>query len=263
MLAGGWLRVSRQGFNNNVAVSALLVLASNGPQSLERLGETGLGAFVGFIVAAFLWPPNPVHGLREQYRDIRARAAADIRRTLAVAGRRTQAGANRRSVRSNAERADAAVAEIAPAEDALRWNPWHARRVYDLSQLEDRLRLISYLYRTIRAVARQAEESPMRAGAELQAAGAVAVEAMNRRLAGRDVEEAVAHARRHLAAFAGRAPSDPHALAIAAALDDFLADVQGWRPPNRVDPERRLVASVARARRRIRERSPRWARGFG
>ncbi|MDQ6774528.1 MAG: aromatic acid exporter family protein, partial [Candidatus Dormibacteraeota bacterium] len=162
LLLGGWLKVSGQGFNNQIAISALLVLASGSTNNVGRLWETVLGGVIGVAVAAMLWPPNPVARLRQDYRELRAMLGSDLLRSLELAGRSDSAEAaqaNRRSVRRHSERADDSVAAIAPAEDALRWNPWHSGRMQDLGRLEDRLRLIAHLYRTARAVARQAAEA--------------------------------------------------------------------------------------------------------
>lgn len=264
MLIGGRLKVSPQGLNNQAAVSALLVLASGDVQSVERLWETALGGAVGVVVAALLWPPNPVHRLREEQREIRRALEEDVRRTLELAGSDADLEANRRRVRSNAERADALVATIGPAEEALRWNPWHASQVHDLSGLEDRLRLIAYLYRTVRALARQAAEAPRPSPdgehdwepsrPHLLAAGEAACEAIECRLEGHDPRDAVARGRREVSRFTVRGPRDRHALALAAVLDDLLTDIESWRPPKQVDPERRFAARLRRVGRRLGER---------
>jgi uncharacterized membrane protein YgaE (UPF0421/DUF939 family) len=259
LLMGGWLKVSSQGFNNQIAISALLVLASGSADNVSRLWETVLGGAVGVVVAALLWPPNPVGWLRKEYRELKVRIGSDVMRSLELAGRpdgSDDAGANRRSVREHSERADAAVAAIGTAEDALRWNPWHGLRMHDLSRLEDRLRLISYLFRTVRALARQAAEIPplehdegaawSAARADLLAAGSGLVEAVDRRLAGQDARDVVDRTREAVSRFADAAPRERHTVALAAALDDLLSDVEGWRPSNLVDPERQLVARILR-----------------
>jgi uncharacterized membrane protein YgaE (UPF0421/DUF939 family) len=201
MIIGGWLKLSRLGFNNQIAVSALLVLASGSNANIARLWETVLGGAIGVAVAALLWPPNPIRGLRQEFREATQRIRSDVIRTLQVAGGRGDSETMRRDVRSHSEEADAAVATIGPAVDALRWNPWHTARMQDLSRLEDGLRLISYLYRTVRALARQSAEAPQpdegqaqeweAARPHLLAAGGSAVEAIDRRLRGEDLDEAV------------------------------------------------------------------------
>jgi uncharacterized membrane protein YgaE (UPF0421/DUF939 family) len=259
LLMGGWLKVSSQGFNNQIAISALLVLASGSADNVSRLWETVLGGVVGVLVAGLLWPPNPVGWLRKEYRELKVRIGSDVLRSLELAGRpegSDEAVANRRNVREHSERADAAVAAIGTAEDALRWNPWHGGRMHDLSRLEDRLRLISYLYRTVRALARQAAETPppahdngtdwSGARADLMAAGSGLVEAVDLRLAGQDAGEVVDRTREVVGRFAEAAPRERHTVALAAALDDLLSDVEGWRPSNLVDPERQLVARILR-----------------
>jgi uncharacterized membrane protein YgaE (UPF0421/DUF939 family) len=258
LLMGGWLKVSSQGFNNQIAVSALLVLASGSATNIARLWETALGGAIGVLVAALLWPPNPVRGLRQEYREILHGLRSDVLRGLELVGAPAAAGdaeAHRRRVRSHSERADAAVAQVAPAEDALRWNPWHFGRINDLSQLEDRLRLLAYLYRTVRALARQAAEASRElAGADdwdqgrgqLLAAGTMAIEAVERRLNGQEGGDAIARGREAVARFAAAAPRDRHAIALGAALDDLLTDVEEWRPPKEVVPDRLLVARVLR-----------------
>ena len=255
LLLGGWIRVSRQGFNNQIAVSALLVLASGSAANVDRLWETVLGGGIGVAVAALLWPPNPVQRLRQHLRDLSGDLREDVRRCLEAAGsgNRPEAEANRRQVRAHSEDADRAVTEVAPAQDALRWNPWHFRRVHDLSQLEDRLRLIAYLYRTVRALARQASESPVEAVREwedalprLRTAGAAVLEAIDRRLMRQDPGPAVEQGSVLIAEFAARAPRERHAVALAAVLEDLLNDVAGWHGEKQVHPDRRLMARVLR-----------------
>ena len=51
LLMGGWLKISSQGFNNQIAISALLVLASGSADNVSRLWETVLGGMVGVLVA--------------------------------------------------------------------------------------------------------------------------------------------------------------------------------------------------------------------
>jgi uncharacterized membrane protein YgaE (UPF0421/DUF939 family) len=258
LLMGGWLKVSSQGFNNQIAVSALLVLASGSATNVARLWETALGGAVGVLVAALLWPPNPVRGLRQEYREVLHGLRSDVLRSVELVGAVGGAGdaeAHRRRVRSHSERADAAVAQVAPAEDALRWNPWHFGRLSDLSQLEDRLRLLAYLYRTVRALARQAAETPRQLGGDddwepgrayLLAAGTEVIEAVERRLNGQEGVAAIARGREAVASFAAAAPWDRHGIALAAVLDDLLTDVEEWRPPKEVVPDRLLVARVLR-----------------
>ncbi|HLH70828.1 MAG TPA: FUSC family protein [Candidatus Dormibacteraeota bacterium] len=259
LLMGGWLKLSREGFNNQIAISALLVLASGSADNVMRLWETALGGAVGVVIATLLWPPNPVSQLRRDYRDLRARLRADIVRSLELAGRPDgahEAEANRRDIREHSEHADAAVAAVPRAEEALRWNPWHLGRVHDLSRLEDRLRLVAYLYRTVRALARQvARTSELEpdlttawgaARPELHRTGSLLVQAVEHRLAGRDAQEAVGQARESLGRFAAVAPREGRAAALAAVVDDLLTDVEGWRPNKVVDPERRLVSRILR-----------------
>lgn len=257
LLMGGFLKVSSQGFNNQIAISALLVLASGSADNVSRLWETVLGGAVGVVVAGLLWPPNPVSQLRNDYRELKARLASDMVRSVELAGLPVGSGdaeANRRRVREHSERADATVAAIAPAEEALRWNPWHAGRLHDLSRLEDKLRLISYLYRTVRALARQAAKTSTSGNGAawdtarpgLLAAGSGLVEAVERRLAEQDARQAIGPAREALGRFVAAAPREPHAVALATVMEDLFSDVEGWHPNNVVDPERLLVTRILR-----------------
>jgi uncharacterized membrane protein YgaE (UPF0421/DUF939 family) len=256
LLMGGWLKVSRLGFNNQIAISALLVLASGSSANIARLWETVLGGAVGVAVAALLWPPNPVSRLRDEFREASRRIKTDIMDSVRLAGTTADLEALRRRVREDSERVDAAVAEISPAEDALRWNPWHAGRMHDLSRVEERLRLVSYLYRTVRALARQAAEAPTSEDGHefdwetgrphLVAAAATAIEGIEKRLADQDVREVFARGRDEVARFAAAAPRERHAVAIAAALDDLLRDIEGWHPPHEVDPGQQLIARIVR-----------------
>lgn len=259
LLMGGWLKVSSHGFNNQIAISALLVLATGSSDNISRLWETVLGGAVGVAVAALIWPPNPVSELRHRYRELRTRLTADLLRSLDLAGRPAAAPTaqdHRRTVREHSEQADSAVAALGPAEEALRWNPWHSLRMHDLSALEDRLRLISYLYRTARGVARQAAETSgsdpgdltawETARPELLAVGPDLVAAIERRLNDQDARELLDRARSRVGRYAAAAPRDPHAVALAAALDDLLSDVESWRPGKEVNADRQLVARLLR-----------------
>ncbi|MGH7912553.1 MAG: hypothetical protein ACREOV_12595, partial [Candidatus Dormibacteraceae bacterium] len=187
-------------------------------------------------------------------RDLGARLCDDVTASIAVvadpaAGRRRE-DQNRRHVREHSEAADAAVAEASPAQEALRWNPWHFRRIPDLSRIEDRLRLVSYLYRTVRALARQAEAitEPLdeETSASLRAAGQVVVDAIQARLTGHEVQAQVAEGRRAVADFSGRAPREEHALALAATLDALLADVESWHPSGGARPGLRFIPRILR-----------------
>jgi hypothetical protein len=77
-------------------------------------------------------------------------------------------------------------------------------------------------------------------------AGSGLVEAVDRRLAGLDASDVVDRTREVVGHFAEAAPRERHTVALAAALDDLLSDVYGWRPSNLVDPERQLVARILR-----------------
>ena len=126
--------------------------------------------------------------------------------------------------------------------------------MHDLSGLEDRVRLIAYLYRTVSTLARQAAETPPfehdsevaweAARPELLAAGSYLVEAIDKRLTGQDGAESVELARSAVGRFSAAAPREHHAVALAAVLEDLLNDVEGWRPSNRVDPDRLLVVRI-------------------
>ena len=238
LLAGGLLKISSQGFNNQIAISALLVLASGTVSNVSRLWETVLGGVVGVLIAALLWPPNPIRGLRQRARELGAELSEDITASIElITGPSSESGrgeSNRRRIRDHNEAADAAVAEVVPAQEALRWNPWHFRRTPDLSRIEDRLRLISYLYRSVRALARQAAEM-VAAGVEageaagpVRDAGRFVSEAVQARLTGHDATDLVAQGREAVAEFVRGAPRDHHALALAASLDALLSDVEGW-----------------------------------
>lgn len=238
LLSGGLLKISSQGFNNQIAVSALLVLASGTASNVGRLWETVLGGVVGVAVAALIWPPNPIRGLRRRARELTAQLSEDITVTLDMvadpSSDRARADANRRRVRDHNEAADQVVAGVVPAQEALRWNPWHFRRNPDLSRIEDRLRLISLLYRSVRALARHgetvvaAETRVADAGGPLRAAGQIAVDAVQARLTGRGAAELVSQGRQAVSEFVGRAPRDQYVLALAASLDTLLSDVESW-----------------------------------
>jgi hypothetical protein len=146
------------------------------------------------------------------------------------------------------------VAVVGPVEDALRWNLWHVRRIHDLSRLEDRLRLISYLYMAVRALAWQAAEAPPacnglaetweQSRSDLMDAGAAAVEAISLRLDGQDPTPALERGMAAVLRSAAAAPRDTHTLALAAALGDLLTDVRTGRAPGQNWRERTLAARL-------------------
>jgi hypothetical protein len=223
-----------------MAVYALLAIAFGGSHYAPQVGEAVLGGAVRVAVSTLVWPPNPVRTLRREYRELRRRFRDDLRRTLDGLGAEARAD-NCSRVRANSEFADEVVASIGQSVDALRWNPWHLGRRHELTRLEDRLRMLSYLYRTLRTLAWHVAEADRVRSPESRAAGDggqhvralddATVEAVERRLQAQDAATPVARARDALGDLRDRLPPDDRMAAPVAVLDDLVADIERWRTP--------------------------------
>lgn len=229
--------------NNQIAISALLMLAIGAVNwGVIRLWETALGGVVAVVVSAALWPPNPVRVLRREVEQTRKRLKEDLRATIELLDGRAgaaAASANLERVRTNSERAHELVSEVARADEALRWNPWHAGRRAELDELGERLTVLAQSYRHVRSLARQAADMLNRADPAARRPAWVSEarealwevvratsEALDRRLAGGDPEEPLRAARDARRRFLRQGEGDALAAAMAVEFRELAADLE-------------------------------------
>lgn len=124
LVVGNLLRLGKQ--VNQVAISALLVLALGTAYGSARVVDTLLGAVLGVLVNALVAPPTHVQDAAEQV----ARVAGDLGLLLADVAAGLRAGWDhdtatdwlRRARDADASRADAAEA-VRRGDESLRYNP--------------------------------------------------------------------------------------------------------------------------------------------
>jgi len=257
--------------NVQIAISALLLLAIGAVNwGITRLWETALGGVVAVVVAGLFWPPNPVRHLRKEIESTRRRFKADlvaIYDLLVRSGARPDPASTLDKVRANQESADSLVSQVGQAEDALRWNIWHAGERPELDALDGQARLLAQAYQHARSLAREVADLRPRgspepawmpeARSQLWDAMRLTQEALDRRLGGGEPEGALRQAREARRAFLRRAGEEPRAAAIAVDLAEMAADIATPREVEE-DGERSAFTRVVHLLRRHRgeERSP-------
>lgn len=134
-----------------VGVSGLLVLALGGkPEyAAARLMETVLGALVGVVVQAFLWPPDPTPSALQAV----AALGRAIERELADLAS-AQAPAKPGRVLALARQAGEAQAAVVLARQSLRLNPLRRGRAADAGRLEIALRALERVAIEVRGMGR-------------------------------------------------------------------------------------------------------------
>ncbi|MFE5670873.1 aromatic acid exporter family protein [Agromyces sp. NPDC056523] len=147
MLAA-WAARMTTGTSNQVAISAMLVLALGGTSpeyAFDRIIETLIGAAIGIIVNALIVPPVLAGPSRDQLAALGAELAASVTR-LARALERPQRQADLDGLMIEARllrpMRDAADGAIADAEDSLTLNPRrsaHRGDILEQRRLLDRL----------------------------------------------------------------------------------------------------------------------------
>lgn len=229
------------GLNIQVAVSALLVFASDSPDSyaFHRVWETGAGAVVTILLAPLLWPPNPVRVLSRIAEDCRTHLVHALRGTVAVLGADPAAARdNLTLVGSHTKAVRAAATEARQAEQAIRFNPLH-RRDRDAVRLlaraiatADTLTIhVSTLAREAAAFSGRKDLAPVlaRSRERLPAVVSATVRAIGQTLGGEDPRAAVTAARAELAGYVREDPQ-PAAVALRRPFQLILDDLE---PPPR------------------------------
>jgi len=144
-----WLLKITPGTSNQVAISAMLVLAlgaSSPEYALNRVLETLIGAAIGIIVNALLVPPVAVAPAREQLARLGGELAASVDRLAdALEHRRSPAelGTLMIEVRLLRPMRDAADAAIDAGEESLTLNPRRSVHREELVQLRELLDVLS------------------------------------------------------------------------------------------------------------------------
>jgi uncharacterized membrane protein YgaE (UPF0421/DUF939 family) len=236
--------------NVQIAISALLMLAIGVVNwGVTRLWETAVGGGIAVLVAAFVWPPNPVRRVREGIARRRRQLGDDALRATELVDapvRGKAAAAHLGRVRRRIEDADEGIAEISAADEALRWNPLHAHRRQELEALEGRARLIAALYQHVRTMVRYISDSIARSDAEppgwararpsLVEAVTATCDALDLVLRDADAGPALDRARQARHAFADQTEGDTLAAGIVLELGHMIGDLSAGSPEPEMPP---------------------------
>jgi uncharacterized membrane protein YgaE (UPF0421/DUF939 family) len=210
--------------NLEVPIAALFLIgfaSANIEQlGIQRIWETGIGAGVTILVAALLWPPDPVRELTRQLDRLRRELAGDLTAIAddlatgsgAISGRLDQ-------LREHSLDAVRDVFELDDATRALRWSPLRRRDAPTVAELRDRINLAARVYRHTRSIARDVADTELQSP-RLAAATRDLADAADRALMRRDAEEPLRRA-----ADALDAPMSGDAYVVAAQLRQLLADL--------------------------------------
>jgi hypothetical protein len=173
------------------------------------------------LVAALVWPPDPLRELRRRLERLRQGLAVDLAAiAVDLATGSGAAAARLELVRTHSRDAVRDVFELEPARRALRWSPLRRSDLPAVLETEARINLAARLYRHARALARDVADlsvhSETLAAATRHLAGAA-----DDALSGLD-----AGARLDLADAALAHPADGEAAIVAAQLRQLLADLR-------------------------------------
>lgn len=223
-LAGIALRFGdRPNIEPSISALFLIAFAAGGVvhTGVTRIWETALGAGVAVVVAAFVWPPDPVRELRHRLDRLRRHLADDLAAVADDLAAETGAVEERLDdLREHSRDAIRDVFELDRARQALRWNPRRRRDAAPFDELERLIGLAARLYRHARALARDVADLEVR-DATLAAATRDLADASDRTLAGEDGRPALTRAEAALAA-----PRDGEAAIVRAQLRQLLADLR-------------------------------------
>ena len=157
LLLGLFVRSSNEPINPIAAVTAVVVIyVGKGRADAYgwiRIWETFLGAVVTMAVAAFVWPPDPIAGLREMLGDLRDDVSADLRDVARFPGlplHEADMLLDER-LRRSMETGDT-MPTIDRANSGLRWNPRHRGRRPELIALAVPIRELAAMSRYSRSL---------------------------------------------------------------------------------------------------------------
>ena len=158
LLLGLFVRSSNEPINPIAAVTAVVVIyVGKGRADAYgwiRIWETFLGAVVTMAVAAFVWPPDPIAGLREMLAGLREGLSADLRDVARFPGlplHEADMLLDER-LRRSMDTGDTMLT-IDRANSGLRWNPRHRRRRPELIALAVPIRELAAMSRYSRSPA--------------------------------------------------------------------------------------------------------------
>lgn len=209
--------------NVQAAISALFMIAVAGSSEagIARIWETAIGSVVAIVVAALLWPPDPLRELLRRLERLRLELTSDL---AAIADDlATGSGAiaaHMDTVRAHSLEAIRDVFELEPAKRGLRLSPRRRADTDDVLRTERQINLAARLFRHARAVARDVADMQI-ISTTLSAATRDLADAADRILSGRDPDDSLSRAAVHL-----EEPVEGSALVVAAQLRQLLADLQ-------------------------------------
>jgi uncharacterized membrane protein YccC len=221
--AGGIVLRVGQRVNVQAAISALFMIAVAGSShaGIARVWETAIGSAVSIVVAALLWPPDPLRELRRRLERLRQELTADLAAVADdLATGSGAVAAHMDAVRAHSLEAIRDVFELEPARRALRLSPLRRADLDEVLQTEREITLAARIFRHTRAVARDVADMRIVSGA-LAGATRDLADAADRALSGRDPADPLARAAIEL-----EAPLDGPALVVAAQLRQLLADLR-------------------------------------
>ena len=208
--------------NTQAAISALFVIgvADSSQAGIARLWETAIGAVISVLVAALLWPPDPVRELRHRLERLRQQLAGDLAELAnSLATGDGVSGAQLDDVRTHSREAVREVFELEPARRALQLSPLRRRDRPLVLELEDRINLAARLFRHTRSIARDVADLAVHSET-LAAATRDLADAADRALQGADPGPPLERAAQ---ALTGTERGD--AAFVAAQLRQLWADV--------------------------------------
>lgn len=207
--------------NLEVPIAALFMLgfaATNvATAGVQRIWETAIGALVAIVVAAVLWPPDPVRELERRLERLRQQLASDfaaIADDLATGSGATSGQLD--DLRAHSLDAVRDVFALEPARRALRWNPLRRRDEAKLEDYDRRINLAARVARHARALGRDVADGPV-CDPALAAATRHLADAADRSLRDEDAYEALARA--------GGALDDASDPVVASQLRQLRADL--------------------------------------
>jgi uncharacterized membrane protein YccC len=152
--------------NLEIPIAALFLIGFPGGHTWElgvqRIWETAIGAAVAVLIAALLWPPDPLRELERQLTGLR-RAIVDDLTAIAddlATGAGTTAG-RLEDVRAHSRDAVREVFDLEPAKQALRASPLRRGDADAVERLEARIHLAARVARHVRSLARDVADDPV------------------------------------------------------------------------------------------------------
>lgn len=230
-LLGLGLRVRSSAPNAEAAISFLFVIAlarENSSVGLDRIWETVVGAGITIVVAALVWPPDPVRIVRLQLSRQRKALQAALG---SIAEELEQANGDGspllEQVRAQSLEVMKDVMSIDSARRALRVSPLRRKHADSFERVQQRLRLAARLHRHTRSTARALRDTPLellggesalalaRAARCMQAALGCVLRARDATTLLRDAQQALTHAD----------SSQPTLVVLRGQLERLLADL--------------------------------------